>query len=313
MEIGVEGQRLVIETISTLVHIKSTMVDLILRPAGVPPEVYKDLLYKRNEATGYTLSKRQIAPLIIERIKAREDGDMIFRTMIEIAAQWSSFHLANEEFSARATVQKAREFLGTLEVMEAREAALRERARKEAIARMERERAEIIKKQSELLLMMFDELAISEDPQRRGFLLQDLLNRLFDIHEIPVHKSFTRNSGAEQIDGGFRLEGWHYLLECRWRKKLADIRELDGFAGQVRRSGKQTMGLFLSANGWSENVPPMLKQESDKAIILMDGYDLRCILSGQIDLKDFLLAKAAKLNFESEPYLGAKEYLNQHD
>ena len=36
------------------------------------------------------------------------------------------------------------------------------------------------------------------------------------------------------------------------------------------------MGVFLSVNGWSENVPQLLKQNSEKSILLMDGYDLRC-------------------------------------
>lgn len=68
---------------------------------------------------------------------------------------------------------------------------------------------------------------------RRGYLLQDLLNRLFLIHQIPAVQPFTRNERAEQIDGAFRLEGWHYIAECRWREKLADIRQLDGLLGQV--------------------------------------------------------------------------------
>ncbi|MBI4639583.1 MAG: hypothetical protein HY731_02750 [Candidatus Tectomicrobia bacterium] len=100
---------------------------------------------------------------------------------------------------------------------------------------MGRERAELLRKQSELLLLMFDDLAISTDEQRRGYLLQDLLNRTFDLHGIPVVRSFTRNEGGEQIDGAFKLEGWHYIVECRWRKKLSDIRELDGLLGQINR------------------------------------------------------------------------------
>ena len=73
----------------------------------------------------------------------------------------------------------------------------------------------------------------------------------------------------------------------RWRQKLADMRELDGLKGQVDRSGKQAMGLFLSINGWSEHVPKVMKQNPEKSIILMDGYDLRAVLSGQADLRDF--------------------------
>jgi len=173
---------------------------------------------------------------------------------------------------------------------------------------MSREKGELLKRHSDLLLMMFDEMARSSDPHGRGYLLQDLMNRLFDLHEIPVFRSFTRNSGGEQIDGAFKLEGWHYIVECRWRERLADIRQLDGLYGQVQRSAKQTMGLYLSINGWSENVPPLLKQNSDKGILLMDGYDLRSVLACEADLTEFLMAKLACLNLEAEPHLGAKDF-----
>jgi hypothetical protein len=174
---------------------------------------------------------------------------------------------------------------------------------------MERERAELVSKQSELLLLMFDELARSEDHQKRGYLLQDLLNRVFDLHEIPVLAAFTRNQGAEQIDGAFKMEGWHYLLECRWRERLADIRNLDGLKGQVSRSGKQAMGVFLSINGWSENVVPLLKQNPEKCILLMDGYDLRNVLARRVDLRDLLLAKISALSLRSEPFLSVADFL----
>jgi len=160
-----------------------------------------------------------------------------------------------------------------------------------------------------LLLSKFEELAKSTDPHQRGFLLQDLLNDLFSIYEIFVMKSFQRNSGGEQIDGAFSFQGWHYLVECKWTKKLADIRELDSLLGKVNRSGKQTMGLFLSIEGWSENVPPLLKQNPDKCIILMDGYDLRCVLSEAIELEVLLREKIAKLNLESEPFYSAAELM----
>jgi hypothetical protein len=98
--------------------------------------------------------------------------------------------------------------------------------------------------------MMFHEMARSDDHHRRGYLPQDLSNRLFDIHEVPVVRSFRRNEGAEQIDGAFKLEGWHYIGEFCWREKLADIPQLHGLLGQVNRSGRQTMGMFLSINRW---------------------------------------------------------------
>jgi hypothetical protein len=163
--------------------------------------------------------------------------------------------------------------------------------------------------QLSLLLKMFDELAQSKEPQKRGFLLQDLLNKVFEIYDIAVRMSFQRNSGGEQIDGAFSMQGWYYLVECKWTKKLADVSELDSLLGKVNRSGRQSMGLFLSIEGWSEKVPMLLKQNPDKCIILMDGYDLRCVLSGAVDLEELLTKKISKLNLDSEPFFSVVELL----
>src|SRR5689334_1593291 len=125
MDFGVDARRLAVEIIATLVHIKSTMADMILKPSGITSDIYSSLLYKRDEITGKTLSKRKIAPLILDAVEQRHGVESVLRAMIEIAANWSSFHLAENEFAARATVQKARELLGNIELMEAREAKQR--------------------------------------------------------------------------------------------------------------------------------------------------------------------------------------------
>lgn len=125
------------------------------------------------------------------------------------------------------------------------------------------------------LLIQFDGLAKSNDFQKRGYALEGLLTQLLELHNIPIKQSFKRNNGGEQIDGAFSYDGWYYLVECKWTNKLAGIRELDSLLGKVNRSGKQGMGLFLSIEGWSKELPQILKQNPEKCIILMDGYDLR--------------------------------------
>jgi hypothetical protein len=46
------------------------MVELLLKPAGVPEDAYSGLLYKRDE-TSRVLSKRMIAPLILDACENR--------------------------------------------------------------------------------------------------------------------------------------------------------------------------------------------------------------------------------------------------
>jgi len=161
----------------------------------------------------------------------------------------------------------------------------------------------------ELLFRRYNALA-SEEPHRRGYLLQDLLGETFKLFEIPVEKSFTRNQGGEQIDGAFRIQGFSFIVECRWREEVADVRQIDGLSGQVSRSGKQTMGLFFSINGWSRNVPMLLKQNPEKGIILMDGNDFNSVLAGRIALEDLLQEKLKALNFKSEPFISVEEILS---
>ena len=239
------------------------------------PYKHKDSNYEQIQQFLTELPER-----LTESQEAKVDGKVVITKSIE-----NQENLEDDKFQSRVTVQR--------------------------VEQMERECAATFRKESQSLLMMFDDLANSKDEQRRGYLLQDFLNQIFTLYEIPVINSFTRNEGGEQIDGAFKLEGWHYIVECRWRKELSDIRDLDGLCGQIGRSGKQTMGLFLSINGWSDNVPPLLKQNPGKVIFLMDGYDLRTALDRQIDLRDFLLAKIAELNLKAEPYYGVAQYMKK--
>ncbi len=162
------------------------------------------------------------------------------------------------------------------------------------------------------LLQEFDSFAGLLDKQKRGYLFENLLTRVFSLYKIQTHESFKRNHGGEQIDGAFKFESCYYLLECKWTQKLSDIRQLDSLYGKINRSGRQTLGLFLSVNGWSQNVCSLLKQNPDKSIILMDGYDLRCILDkrNRLSLMDLISKKLESLNIEGEPFYSVSRLLN---
>ncbi len=306
---GSDARRLALEAIATLAHVKKTAADQILRRAGVPEDLIGRFLTDRDPATGEKRSKRNAGALILEELAKHGAGHEVVRNIVAIAADWSAFYLAQNEYHARAVVQKAREMRGVLEAVNARERAEAEVRLDATIQQRRREQAAMVCSQSPLLLAQFDEAALSSDPHRRGYLLEDLLKRTFDLHGIPVLRAFRRNDGGEQIDAAFELDGWHYLVECRWRARLADIRQLDGLLGQVDRSGKQTMGLFLSVEGWSENVVPLLKQNPQKSILLMEGTDLRAVLDQRINLRKLLKEKISALNLEAEPYLSVSRLI----
>jgi hypothetical protein len=304
-----DARRLVLEIIATLVNVKKIAAAQLLGPAGVPPELVRRFLSERDSTTGEKRTKREAGAVILEELTRAGNDGPIMRRLIEIASTWDAFHLAQDQYVARGVVQKAREMLGTLAAFDEREQRALEQRTREQQQRRQSERNAQLKSQSELLLQQFDDATASGEPHQRGYLLQDLLNRLFDLHGFPVSRAFQRNDGGEQIDGAFEMDGWQYLVECRWRAKLADIRDLDGLRGQVQRSGRQTMGLFLSINGWSDNVVPLMKQSPDKSIILMEGYDLRCALARHVDLRVLMKAKLRALNLDAEPYFSVQRLL----
>lgn len=218
-----DTKKLVIEIIATLVHIKSTMYELILKPSGINKDYFQSLTKQKNDF-GKWLTKREIASKIIAAIENHANYEKIMRSIIKTASEWNQFHLSDDEYEARATVQKAREVLGILDLWEEKESKEREQAREKA-----REKAELEKKaqkeidlikQLQLLLLTYDSISgKSENPQMRGTILEDIVNRLFNAYDLmeqlTVAQAFRRNANGEQIDGAFKLDGWHYIVEMK--------------------------------------------------------------------------------------------------
>ena len=155
-----------------------------------------------------------------------------------------------------------------------------------------------------LLLRNFSHLVDGPvTPQKRGVMFEELMNRLFDLEEILVKESFRRNDGGEQIDGAFELDGWYYLVECKWLSQMNGQQDVDGLLMKVERSGDQTMGVFISVNGWSSNVVSLMKQNKQKRTFLVNGEDVQMVLRGEVTLVELLRAKREALNLLSEPYV----------
>lgn len=316
MQTNIETKKLAIEIIASLVNIKNQMYELILKPAGINKQFFAQLLKKRNP-DGRPLTKREMGAIILDALETKEEYQKNILKIISIAANWSQFHLAVNEMQARATVQKAREVLNIIEIMERKveQDSKREKEKERKRRDEEKRKAQLqmeleIKNHSNLLLMMYDKLAIMKDNlQKRGFMFEELMNMLFNVYDIALMESFRRNKGGEQIDGAFKLDGWHYIVEMKWTSQVTDMKQLDSLYGKVARSGKQTMGMFISVGGWSPHVIPLMKQQPDKSIFLMDGFDLRMVLNQDISLIDLLQKKIAKFNIETEPFVSAKSFL----
>jgi hypothetical protein len=131
-----------------------------------------------------------------------------------------------------------------------------------------------------------------DDPQERGYGLEELLADLFDLHEIPYRRPYRASS--EQIDGHFKFEDFDYLVEARWRSGPPTAADLVAFKGKVDKKFQSTRGLFFSIVPFRPEVLVYVTQSATSNILVMDGQDLILILEGQISLTDALELKIRK-------------------
>lgn len=129
----------------------------------------------------------------------------------------------------------------------------------------------------------------------------------FELFDLDPKASFRVRS--EQIDGSFTFEGTDYLFEAKWEDTPTSRGELDEFGAKVSRKLENTLGLFLSINGFSDNVISALSGIG-APIILMDGADLMAVLEGRIDLVTMLLRKRRHASQTGEIYLPVHELLS---
>ena len=152
----------------------------------------------------------------------------------------------------------------------------------------------------ESIRLDFINLHKSENPQNRGYVLEKVLKDLFFLFDLDPKASF-RVTG-EQIDGAFTFDSTDYLLEAKWQKSLVDISDLDSFSGKISRKLENTLGLYVSINGYSQD-SIAAHSTGRKQMILMDGRDLTAVLEERIDLQLLLLRKRRHAAQTGEIYL----------
>jgi hypothetical protein len=171
--IDADARRVALEVIATLVNVKRIAADLVLRPVGIPDDLIRRFLRERDPTTHDPLTKRQAGALIIDELGRQGQDRSVIRKLLELAAGWDGFHLAQDEYKARAVAQKARELTGVLAEADARERAEQERVAEERATRQRRDREVNLRRQSDLLLAQFDQASVDGEPHQRGYLLQD--------------------------------------------------------------------------------------------------------------------------------------------
>lgn len=257
--------------------------------------------------------KRQIVSDVIDDLCENQEkylGD-IRRLLSEVSKMDNFRHLEQLE-DGRRKAERARTAVNDLKrIIEDHDQKTRE---EEEIRRKRKENMDKIRASQAVLSRLdtikteYFKLVSSKNLQSRGFDLEKVLFDIFELFDLDPKASF-RNLG-EQIDGAFSLEGTDYLFEAKWHKQPIDSAELDAFVGKINRKLDNTLGLFLSINGFSEGA---IRNHSSgrSTIILMDGMDLMSVLENQIDFVSLIVRKRRHAAHTGNIYLTANEIINE--
>lgn len=248
--------------------------------------------------------KRDSVSLFVDRLVGAQDTHpgLLIELMVDVAAMEDFPKLAIVEdadskiAAARVETERLRGLVEPFERQLVEQEALRERI--DVSARLAEQRRATAAQVAELKAEYMRVMALA--PQPRGFALEKLLASVFDAFDLDPRSSF-RVTG-EQIDGGFTLEGEHFVLEAKWEKSPTARDDLDVFTAKVRRRSENTLGLFLAIAGF-ESTAVQLHSGTQSPIILMDGADLYAVLDDRIDLGALLRRKRRESSMTGNVFL----------
>jgi hypothetical protein len=139
-----------------------------------------------------------------------------------------------------------------------------------------------------------------KNTQARGYAFEGFLNELFRASGLAPREPF-RVMG-EQIDGSFDWQSNVFLIEARWRQKVADASDLYVLHGKVNGKSEWTRGLFISINGFSSLAADTFSRGRRANLITMDGQDLMLILEQRCSLEDAIRLKLRHAGETGEIY-----------
>jgi hypothetical protein len=256
--------------------------------------------------------KRNIVSQLIEYLVRKEDKHQrqLLQLMIDVVKMTDFSHLErlddgrNKATRAREDVNVLRAQIGALERAFD---DVRESERRRDEARKNQMATTAVREKLEELRDKYCVLISSADLQARGYRLEEILRELFELFDLDPRASFR--IAGEQIDGAFSFEGTDYLIEAKWQQALVGASDLDSLHGKLGRKLENTLGLFVSVNGYSQDGVDVCSSGGRKLIILMDGSDLMAVLEARIDLPQLLLRKRREAAQTGNIYLRIHEIL----
>ena len=284
---------------------------LFFKGAGVEKRYFADL-EEEIEYDKEKMSKYEIVKTILKRLNER--GEVTLRERQEVlnrVAEFEAFSscLPDDQLIAQELVSNVQDVVDGKDLF----ARMEQDSENDIQRRREEHKLKIKevaekKRQLEEIKQKLYSLFSMTDEQKQGIILEEILNRLFKIHDIPIRESFKVKKEKEQnvgdrIDGEIELEGHIYFAEMKWAKAPTDVGDVLKHLVRVsQRSG--THSLFISASGYTKPAISVCQEALEKTVIILCSLEeIVKLLENEKDLSDFFKKKMNAARSTQNPFL----------
>lgn len=269
----------------------------------IPEDEYKEL------------HRAEIIDRVFANLEKRSDSGIgQFRSMLKRLTEWDYFDPYYFKKICKLKEEQAKLNIAHLkQLQEIRDYKIKkERAHQVEQQRKHRDTDISLKELKEIFLNLFngkDQDGKIINSQKRGYLFEDFLKKLFLKEEIEVTDPFK--IVGEQIDGAIKYDGEFYIIEAKWHDKWSASNELYQFAAKV--VGKMYgRGIFISINGFSNDSVQALTIGKALNTILIDGGDLVLAIEGLYTVREMLNNKIKAAQTMGRIYVNSTDLMNKN-
>lgn len=304
-----ELMSLLVDTIPLLCRSKRDTV-LFLRGAGVS-NVFLDDLSKIVHTNRDSITKFEIVRRVLTRLNERGEATLRERReIVKRVVEYDDFSACWEadRLKAQGLVSQIQKLVGVKDsftrMRDAREKEQQaHRQKQEKIAKQAREQLARRAALKDELFSLFSEASAN----RRGKLLETVMNRLFEAYGILIRQAFELRGDQgqgiiEQIDGVIELGGHLYFVEIKWWKEPVGVPEISQHMMRVFARA-ETRALIISASSFTEPAITTCKAHlSQKVVTFCTLEEIVLLLDRQADLANYLKRKVDATIIEKTPF-----------
>jgi restriction system protein len=297
-----------VDTIPLLCRSKTDVL-LFFRGAGIEEPIYADLS-ERVATDRKGITKYEIVRNVLTRLN--DKGEVTLRERREILKRVVEFEdfstcWPDDQLKVKGLIAEIRRVIDVKDTFTRIKKEYQDERRRH-IAQQEAKAREVQEKKNKMEEIKRDLYSLfgMQNHQKRGVLLESILNRLFKLSGILVRESFrllreTGHGVLEQIDGVIEFDGHLYLVEMKWISDTVGKGDVSNHLVGVYHRG-HSRGIFISATEFTQAAIEICREALQRTVVVLCLLEeLIRLLENESDLREMLRLKIQAAITEKNP------------